>query len=289
MKTLLILIPSLVFAGAVHATEVPTSKADYCERIKDRSYAQKILDSGANQIAFQNQGGIGGQGVCWWHSMFTRNAAYLAVFKPELPRPDKKEIKGIISDIKTKRGVVEIPGYANLAEFTRDNGDELLNVLEGWQIEDGGFGFGWIRGLKGKPSVKPAKLQKMMDELYHLVQVEKRVIYQKLQMPGIMAHAWLVISMEKTGDGYLLTIVDSNFPQDVLQHRYRNGDTELNYHGKATFVPYTSRSNDEKKFAQLQRDYCVNGVTAKQTRLEMEERRCQSQHGRNTRRCEKRG
>ena len=183
---------------------------------------------------------------------------------------------------------MEIPGYSNLAEFSRDNAQEILNTLESWQVEDGAFGFGWIRGLKGKPEVKPAKLKKMMDELYHLVQVEKRVIYQKLQMPGVTAHAWLVIGVEKSGDGYILTTVDSNFPTEVLKYQYRNGDTNLGYHGHTTFVPYTSRSNDEKKFAGLQRDYCVNGVTAKQVRHETEERRCQSRQGRGSRRCEKR-
>lgn len=278
---------TIMMSAAAMAADIPTSKSEYCERIKTRTYAQDVLLSERNQISFQNQGGIGGGGVCWWHSMFTRNAAYLTVFKPELPRPDKEEIKGIISDIKNKRGVVEIPGYRDLAEFSRDNGDEILKTLESWQVEDGAFGFGWIRGLKGKPEVKASKLKSMMDELYHLVNTEKRVIYQKLQMPGITAHAWIVAKMEKTDDGYVLTTVDSNFPLEVLKYQYRNGDTKLDYFGNTTFVPYTSRSNDEKKFASAQRDYCVKGITAKQIRKEAEERRCQSQSGRNSRRCQK--
>jgi hypothetical protein len=66
----------------------------------------------------------------------------------------------------------------------------------------------------------------MMDELYDQVQ-KGEVVYQKLQLQGIDAHAWLVIGMVKTRDGYTLKIIDSNFPLETIDYVYQKGMTNF--------------------------------------------------------------
>ena len=45
-----------------------------------------------------------------------------------------------------------------------------------------------------------------MDELYQHVMAEGHIGYTKLQLPGVPAHAFLVVDMEKVGaDGYRLS------------------------------------------------------------------------------------
>ena len=95
---------------------------------------QKKISNSNNRLSFTNSGGLVNGGVCWWHSRFTRNANYVAVFSPDKAKPHNKtmrrpkkparkspikrlpapgSVKYILKQIKYGK-VVEIPGYKNL-------------------------------------------------------------------------------------------------------------------------------------------------------------------------------
>lgn len=104
--------------------------------------------------------------------------------------------------------------------------------------------FNWIRGLRGKKSVSPEKLKSMMDELYQYVNVKGNIAYQKLQMKGLIAHAWLVVNMVKVPGGYDLEVIDSNTPYQTLRYTYRNGQTSFIHWMFGEFVPYLERAKE---------------------------------------------
>lgn len=246
-------------------TKAPTSKVEYCSRLNDASSYQRQIENSYNQLAFTNQPGLGllGQGVCWWHSLFTRNATYFALYRPDLPKADIKTVRRIIDLIYAGRGVVTVPGYNNLYEFSLEWAEEIADKLERAQVADGTLGFAWIRGLSGRSIQRPEKLEDRMDELYNLVKNEGQIIYQKLQMPGITAHSWLVTNMRRTSTGYVLTVVDSNFPR-TREINYTRGDNALDYFGMTHFIPYTSRNKDWQDILARQTKFCSSDKTSDQ-------------------------
>lgn len=248
-------ICALSLSFSAHAVNVSMSKSEFCSDRKSRNYARELLLDNENMLAFTNHGGLVNGGVCWWHSRFTRNATYLAIYRPELPRPSAEAAKKIIKAIRKGKQSVVIPGFANLREFSSYNAFAGLiqDELERWQKMDGFVRQAWIRGLAGSTSTTPEKLKSIMDELYNYVEVQGNVAYQKLQLPGVVAHAWLVVGMEKTHDGYELTVVDSNYSNPYVVN-YHEGMTHFNYGGFGDFVPYLE---NEKELASMK------GVIAK--------------------------
>ncbi|MEN0059939.1 MAG: hypothetical protein AAGB31_13955 [Bdellovibrio sp.] len=256
----LLTLSAPVIAQQNTSVKAATSKAEFCEKSKDLTYFKSLLYNSENHISFGNHGGLADGGVCWWHSMLLRSATYLTVYRPELPKPSSSEVEQILSWITAARGIVEIPGYKNFSEFTRANYQLVQRYLEQGQIMDGGFGFGWVRGLSGDYEVAPSKLKEMMDETYALMKESKRVVYQKLQIQGIVSHAWLLVDMEQNADGYLLSVVDSNYSGSVVQRQYRNGSKNLSAYSS---VPYTSRNSiDFKGYDYALKMYCKYGKSA---------------------------
>jgi len=230
------------------------AKANFCKARTQQGALQDIISKHDASLSFANQGGIFGGGVCWWHSRFTRNAAYLARFRPELPQPTEEEARVIIKAIRKGKSLIEIPGFRNLTEFSWRWDQLILRELEAWQRNDGIVRQQWIRGLSGSSNIKPEALQKRMEELYVRIQ-NGEVVYQKLQLPGIVAHAWLVVGMEPIANGYDLHVLDSNF-FGVQTHRYYFGDTSLNYFGMGNFVPYTEMTKEERRMRRLVESEC---------------------------------
>lgn len=206
-----------------------------------------------NLLSFRNQGGFMGQGVCWWHSMLTRNANYLAVFRPDLPRVNDLEAEKLIRDLTANNQVVEIPGFKNLQEFSEHYRDLFQTILDQWQVVDGVLFLGWLRGISGEVDIPPDELRQSMDDLYQRVVVQGEVTYQRLQIPGIVAHAWLVIDMLVQDNGYDLVVVDSNYQTPYVMP-YRFGQSHIDAYGSA---PYTSRNGMEMMGYELAHDkYC---------------------------------
>lgn len=220
------------------------TEESFCSDRKDENFVKDLTLDSSNLMAFSNHGGIGNGGVCWWHSRFQRNALYLTIYKPKLAKPTTEQARDLVKQIRDAKDIVVIPGYRNFAEFSNENASLIQRELEKWQKGDGVIRFAWVKGLSGRPKLEADKLKEEMDELYQDVEINKNIAYNKLQVPGIVAHAWLVVHMEKVTNGYNLEILDSNFPHRTEIYRYREGDTNFNYHGYFTFTPYLERSNE---------------------------------------------
>lgn len=253
-----LMVTMLAFASiASNAQEVATSKASFCQQVKSSKARHQSLLAGGDdmRMSFSNHGGLINGGVCWWHSRFQRNAAYLTIYRPDLPKPTEEQAKEIVKDIRFAKGVVTIPGYDNFYDFSRDNYEEIQKRLEGWQRTDGFIMQQWVVGLAGASETSPEKLKKEMDELYEQVS-EGDVVYQKLQIKGITAHAWLVIGMEKTADGYELAVIDSNSPRSTQSYTYKEGDTSFYHYYYGNFVPYTGKNRELRKLKRKVKSYC---------------------------------
>jgi hypothetical protein len=235
------IIGLLVFLLSFSATAVD----DFCQS------RQLFLAKTENQLSFKNGGGLINGGVCWWHSRFTRNAAYLVQFRPELPRPERKTALTLIALIRNGTKPLTIPGFENLEAFSKAYAQEIQRTLEEWQLKDGIIHQQWVVGLSGKTSVPSHQLAIMMDRLYEQVAIQKDVVYQKLQLQGIDAHAWLVIGMEKNQHGYKLFVVDSNRPGKVMEYNYEYGMNHLLYGKNSRFVPYTERNQELSRLKNI--------------------------------------
>lgn len=260
MKKLPLLLIALGSLSAFAETELDKNSVAaraFCEeRLSSPTGVQDLLEDRFNQLGFINKGGLFGGGVCWWHSRFTRSAAYLAVFDPSLPRPSDEEAKKIIERLRQRKGMTLIPGFRNLNEFSFSYQDEIQGKLNDWQRSDGVLKASWVKGLSGNSEVGEEKLSESMDELYERVS-RGEVVYQMLQMPGVVAHAWLVTGMEITADGYQLTVIDSNIGKDT--YVFRRGMTRFNYLGWYRFVPYTGETKEEEKLRKKLTDFCGDG------------------------------
>ena len=219
----------------------------FCVDRGNARFAKELTKSSSNLMAFSNHGGIANGGVCWWHSRFQRNALYLTTYAPFKSRPTKAEAEKIVADIRDGDEVIEIPGYRNFSEFSYYHQKEIQRELEKWQKGDGVLKFNWVIGLSGDTVVSASKMKELMDELYDYVEVQGNIAYQKLQMKGVTAHAWLVVNMKRSGNGYDLEVLDSNFPSRTNIYRYREGMTNFSHEYYGQFTPYLERKGEMDK------------------------------------------
>lgn len=231
------------------------SASDLCQNHKKQGYFKQLLNDSDNTLSFRNAGGLLNGGVCWWHSRFTRNALYLAVFRPDLPSPTPEQAAKLIKKIRKGKEVVTIPGYKNLNSFSYDYRNQIQKELEKWQIVDGFVNQQWVVGLWGGTHKPAAKLKKWMDNLYKYVETEGNIAYQKVQIKGIDAHAWLVKSMTKTRYGYTLHVLDSNSTQ-IRHIYYREGNTSIYDAWYGDIIPYTGRKLELKRLKRAVKKYC---------------------------------
>lgn len=244
MKVTLLALLALTCSFQAFAKGPSRSEESFCSDRKDEKFVKDLTMNSNNLMAFRNQGGLIGGGVCWWHSRFQRNALYLTIYKPHLAKPTAEEAKELIKQIREAKDVIVIPGYRNFYDFSAENAQQIQRELEKWQKGDGVIRFAWVKGLSGTSTVTPEALKASMDALYEEVEINNNIAYNKLQIPGIVAHAWLVVNVEKVLGGYNLEVLDSNFPSRTQIFRYREGDTELDYHGSFKFTPYLERTNE---------------------------------------------
>lgn len=253
------------------------SRAEYCERSKNPDYFKTILLNPRNRLAFPNEEGWLNTGLCWWHSLLQRAAAHLIVFRPEYPKPDRWEALALIEDLVTQKGVVEIPGYTNLRDFSSDYRRELVRALSAVEITSSIFELGFIKGLLGTPHQQSGRLRQLMDELHDEVEVRKRIAFQVLQMPGPDAHAWLVLGMlpvkrEEKIIGYDIVHIDSN-DLEIRTQRYIEGEPLFvyferwnsdgnRYYDRFPMTPYTYKSGELRWMRHLRDEYCTNGTTS---------------------------
>lgn len=233
------------------------SADEFCSDRKGRSYIREYLEEDESRMSFRNHGGLINGGVCWWHSRFQRNAAYLTVYRPEQRRPTKRQAERLIKKIRKGREVITIPGFSSFSEFSRAYSSEIQDQLEKWQKFDGIIMQQWVVGLAGRSEVSAESMKDKMDELYEQVS-QGDIVYQKLQIKGITAHAWLVIDMTKTSNGYELNVIDSNSPLTTTVYNYEEGDTSFHHYYYGDFVPYTGKDSELDRLKSTVKKYCRN-------------------------------
>lgn len=202
---------------------------------------QVKLGQRENRLAFTNSGGPMGIGLCWWHSRMQRNALYLLDFHPDQPQLTKDEAWERIKNLSDPNFVQSVNGFANLMDFSNAYWMEMHEYLGQWQMAESFLEFNWVNGLRGSSESDPDELREIMDELFTQVKGGE-VVYQMLQVPGVVAHAWLVYDMTKTDDGYELSVIDSNYSESQ-KYSYRYGQTHFS--GRiGSWVPHTQRRSD---------------------------------------------
>lgn len=256
MKVLIISLVAFFSVSSVEANEITRYEKSFCSKRQSKSFAQASLKSSRNWLAFRNQGGLLNAGVCWWHSRFTRKALYLAIYRPDLQRPTSSQAKRIIKDIRLGK-ITIVPGFENLNSFSYAFANEIQDRLEKWQVGDGFMRQQWLVGLWGTSKSSAAALKKRMDSLYTEVNIKKNVTYQVLQLKGVDAHAWLVVGMSKTTNGYKLEVVDSNY-RNVKTHYYKFGDTRFEYGYMGRFVPRTGKKRELRSLEKKVKKFCKN-------------------------------
>lgn len=248
MKKSLLALAALACSFSISAQTPSQSLDQFCvDRGNNHKFAKDLTFDSRNLMAFANHGGIANGGVCWWHSRFQRNALYLTTYNPSKQRPTHEEAAIIVDKIRAGDEIIEIPGYKNFREFSQNHQSEIQRELEKWQKGDGIVKFNWVIGLKGDNEVSAEKMKKMMDELYDYVEVQGNIAYEKLQIKGITAHAWLVVNMKKTAKGYDLEVIDSNFQQQTSIYKYVEGMTSFRHYYYGNFTPYLERKGEMEK------------------------------------------
>lgn len=234
-----------------------TSKQEYIENAGKMEYIRAIATrpfpayENPNLLTYPNMGGIMNMGVCWWHSRLTRAALYLAYFLPQAEKPTEAEVKEIVRTLMVADGVVAIPGYSNLRDFSFEHWGIFQKRLETTQLVEGLFLFSWIDGLSGADELPPEKMKEQFDAIYEEVR-DEGVAYVKLQMPGIDAHAWIISDMAPTAEGYMLNFIDSNCTGPGTYH-YKVGDTHIfpNWISGNLGVPYLQRSKELRRMKRI--------------------------------------
>ena len=205
-----------------------------------------------SRIAFDNQGGIAGGGVCWWHSRLQRAFLYLAKFNPTAPRPTLEKARDLLNDLIWERGYVEIPGFPDTKSFTAAFENLIQEQLNIWQVTDGFISQGWILGITGSSSLPPTDMKTRMDQIYAqytIAHAKNDMLWLLLQLKGVASHASLLESMTPDASGgYRLEMIDSNYPLGIVSYFYKNGDRSLTPFGingyNDTWVPYVSYARD---------------------------------------------
>lgn len=196
-----------------------------------------------NLPGFTNSGGLLGKGVCWWHSRFTRNALYLAYFRPGRPCPGAVEAGRIISSLMKARRVTPVPGYSCLRDFTLDHREAVQKELEKRQMIEGLFRFAWINGLSGCSSASPSRLGELVEEIR--AESAKGLVYAKFQTSGLDAHSIVVTGTERLQDvkDCLMRYLDSNSLREETV-RFRYGQRRLELASGMKGVPFPQRSRE---------------------------------------------
>ncbi len=248
----------LVWSWSVAAAIVktPYSRDEFCANVKDEGYASELLLLSASRLNFKNKGGFFDQGVCWWHDRFTRAAAYLTVYKPMDPKPNKDQAVRLIRDLRKMNTPVVIPGFSNLSEFSGYFENEIQSELDRWQQWEA-FSFGWLNGLEGSSEVTSNELAEIMDATFDRVVYQKQVVFQMLQHSGPTAHSWLVVKMKSTPTGYRLLVADSNLT-NLKVWEYKRGMTHFFHVLRGNFVPYiqTDTVEEELKLKRVVKAFC---------------------------------
>jgi hypothetical protein len=226
--------------------------SEICERNNDNVINH--LTNSENRLSFRNGGGLFNGGVCWWHSRFERVSAYLMEFRPEDEKLPSNLLKTRLMNLTFMKMTV-IPGYHNLKELSEENKELIQKILNQWQARDGFINQAWIQGIQGKTHLPAEKLKQHMDHIFEIFQKQRKPYFLMLQLPSVVAHAFLLVDMLKTSQGYKLFVIDSNAPGKVITQDYISGTKSLIYKS-SPYVPYLGYAQDFLKIKTERLNFC---------------------------------
>ncbi len=151
---------------------ISNNKKSYCHNIKDPSYFKQIIKDPNNHLFLPKRNGFLFTGTCWWNSRIQRNSLYLAIYRPDLAKPNKQQVIKIFHDLRKMKKVITIPGFKNFKEFSSAFKKVFYKELYKWQLEEGILEKAWKIGISGKSYQNAEKLKNTMDTLYQQV-IEK--------------------------------------------------------------------------------------------------------------------
>ncbi|MCC6276710.1 MAG: hypothetical protein IT289_02200, partial [Oligoflexia bacterium] len=161
----------------------------------------------------------------------------------------------IIHSIATNGRVVEIPGYRNFLEFSRDWEDQIQYKLQKWQLVDGFLKQAWFGNISTSPQLPPPEMEKKIIQVAKQVHEKKQITWIMLNYPGITAHAWLVLDVNRAPNGLRFTYLDSNHPGKVMNETYLYGNSFINTDmGRAAI--YIGRTKDFQRISKVSDRYC---------------------------------
>ena len=253
---------SFMIAASLLVTTLSAHAGDpgFCTRSK--ADLLNLFSQAGNRMGFQNDGGLGDGGVCWWHSRLQRSSIYLAQYAPEKPKPTEAAATEMVRALAFFSRVVEIPGYSNFSTFSIDYKTVIQKELNHWQLRDGFINQQWIRGISGNYTLPADVLHQHMDHIHAAFLNSQAGIWVMVQLKGIGSHALLVIGMEKTENGYTLSAIDSNYPDITRIFNYQIGDhsIDLGINGdhqlSEAFTPYLGFQRDFLRINTAIRHYC---------------------------------
>lgn len=239
------------------------SREEYLELCRNPSLVRSLAANppgggpNPNLLCFGSRGGLLGRGVCWWHSRFTRNALYLSYFLPDRSGPSPAEARAIISTLMKAGGVVAIPGYRNLGEFSKDHETAIQRTLERRQLFEGFLQFAWINGLWGASSTSWNVLRRGMMRIGEETS-STGLAYAKFQTPGLDAHAILLTEMvELEGGGFRARYLDSVSRREET-FLLQPGDRRVELASGMTGVPCLQRSGELRGLRRRMRDFAMD-------------------------------
>lgn len=252
----LLAVTIIMAFSAIEAQSAPAvaakSRAQFCNAIKDPLHFQKLIAEDTNRLAFTNSAyGFASGGVCWWHNRIQRAALYLTVYRPDKPKPSRASALQIIESLKSMNHVIEIPGYANLYEFSADYAREMIQSLENWQVSDGVFGGGWINGLSRTPFTAEKNWRT-------LIALKERTDRGRIPLMivndprSVVSHSALVTAVEPI-EAYRASVrfLDPNY--SFIARVQVSSDQNHIYLYPITVISYES---DFEKFSAAQECYC---------------------------------
>jgi hypothetical protein len=238
----------------------PIGREDFCRKMSQPGFVQEALSTDkSTHLAFDVRPTKWGIWSCWWNARIQRAFSYLAVYRPDLPRPTKSQARRIIKRITQRRAVTEIPGYANLWDFSRAWEATFYDYIADWQLGELLL-LGWINGVNPDyESTTETKVRETIDEIYRKVTVDRWTVHVLIQYDykAEETHAINIIGGEKTGDGFRFEVVDNyiDFEEPIKYAYYSFGDSVLRYEGFEG-PPYIKFESHQKDFRTLRRKYC---------------------------------
>ena len=250
---------------------VPHSKTQFCLQAKIPLRSNLRITAKTNGLSFTNGDLIqfASNGVCWWYSKLHRRATFLTYFQPNAKKPNSHKAKILLRKIMKGNSVVQIPGFKNFLDFSREHRDEIVRMF----ISKAGLSSFEAIGLFFSTinlNTKKQSLNRQFTRINKLVNKEKRmplVYFRHTPKFGgtTILHAWLVTDIQKKNGCFYFRYMDSNYHRSVSNYVYCKGNSNIQKmkHGwdgiELEYMPgyiKLAASKESKKLKKVVRNFC---------------------------------